>query len=126
MEPGEPEDGDDGSSGSAAVGRTRLRSSAKEQELKDALKAGATPAQLREVLAALETLAAGLGSEQLLDWSVRFEPRQRTLCLRWRQRDPAGSPDGSAEPQPWQTRRFGGKANGASGDGRSTSSRGFG
>ena len=122
LEPGEPDDTSDGESGSAASGRTRLRSSAKEEELKAALKAGATPAQLREVLAALETLAAGLGSEQLLDWSVRFEPRQRTLCLRWRQRDPVSS----VEPPPWQTRRFGGKAGGASGEGRSTSSRGFG
>ena len=126
LEPGEPEDGDEGPSGTAAMGRTRLRSSVKEQELKDALKAGATPAQLREVLAALETLAAGLGSEQLLDWSVRFEPRQRTLCLRWRQRDPGGSPEGSGDPQPWQTRRFGGKAGGASNEGRSPSTRGFG
>ncbi|MFM1811499.1 MAG: hypothetical protein RLZZ336_437 [Cyanobacteriota bacterium] len=122
LEPGAPEDAGDGEFGSAAMGRTRLRSSAKEQELKEALKAGATPTQLRQVLAALETLAAGLGSEQLLDWSVRFEPGQRTLCLRWRQRDPGDS----VEALPWQTRRFGGKAGGASGEGRSTSSRGFG
>ena len=122
LEPGEPEDTDDGLSDGAAMGRTRLRSSAKEQELKAALKAGASPAQLREVLAALETLAAGLGSEQLLDWSVRFEPSQRTLCLRWRQRDPSSS----VEPLPWQTRRFGGKGGGTSGEGRNTSTRGFG
>lgn len=122
LEPCEPEavDTEDATAG-AALGRTRLRSSAKEQELKAALKAGASPAQLRDVLAALETLAAGLGSEQLLDWSVRFEPAQRSLCLRWRQRDAAVS----AEPLPWQTRRFGGKGGGTSSAGGRTTTRGF-
>jgi hypothetical protein len=122
LEPGGPEAEDGSPSDTTPLGRTRLRSSVKEQELKEALKAGATPAQLREVLTALETLAAGLGSEQLLDWSVRFEPRQRTLCLRWRQRNPT---DGG-EPAPWQTRRFGGKGSGISADNRPSGTRGFG
>jgi hypothetical protein len=122
LEPGEPATADDSPSDAAPQGRTRLRSSVKEQELKAALKAGATPAQLREVLAALETLAAGLGSGQLLDWSVRFEPRQRTLCLRWRQRNPT---DGGAPP-PWQIRRFGGKAGVINADNRPSGTRGFG
>jgi len=113
---------EDGSEeGSSALGRTRLRSSVKEAELRDALKAGATPAQLRDLLAALETLAAGLGPDLLLDWSVRFEPGQRSLCLRWRQRDPTDNTD----PTPWQTRRFGGKAAGSSGHRRTTYTRGF-
>jgi len=114
---------EDGSEeGSSALGRTRLRSSVKEAELRDALKAGATPAQLRDLLAALETLAAGLGPNRLLDWSVRFEPGPRSLCLRWRQRDPTDTSD----PTPWQTRRFGGKAAGASVDRHTSGSRGFG
>ena len=106
---------------SGALGRTRLRSSVKEAELKQALKAGATPAQLRDLLAALETLAADLGPDLLLDWSVRFEPGQRSLCLRWRQRDPTDNTD----PAPWQTQRFGGKAAGSSGKRRTTNTRGF-
>lgn len=113
------EDGPEDPSG--ALGRTRLRSSVKEAELKQALKAGATPAQLRDLLAALETLAADLGPDLLLDWSVRFEPGQRSLCLRWRQRDPTDNTD----PAPWQTRRFGGKAAGSSGERRTTKTRGF-
>ena len=92
--------------------QTRIRSSAKQAELAAARQAGASDSQIRALIESLTLLAGQLGSGERLDWSVRFEAKARSLCLRWRLL-PApgapGAPDAEA-PQPWQTRRFGGKA----------------
>ena len=103
------------------TGKTRLRTSAKEEELQRARQAGATPEQIRALIGWLEQLAARLAPGQLLDWSVRFESRERALCLRWRLRTPT-----AAETSlPWQTRRFGGKGGDRASGGRTGSDRGF-
>jgi hypothetical protein len=102
-------------------GQGRIRSSAKHQEIREAQRAGASAGQIKALLKRLEALAAELGEGTSLDWSVRFEPSQRTLCLRWRQR----RCDGSSEPPPWQTQRFGGRGSDTPAP-RNSNRRGFG
>lgn len=105
----------------ARTGQSRIRSSAKQQEIREALKAGASARQINALLSRLETLADELGPSNKLDWSVRFEPRERSLCLRWRQIPT----DGSTQPPAWQTQGFGGRA-AADSPSRNSSRRGFG
>lgn len=103
------------------IGQTRIRSSAKIEEIRAARAAGATAQQIQALLKQLETLAQDLGADHRLDWSVRFESRQKALCLRWRR----CRSDGSETPPPWQVQRFGGSGNGPS-PSPSPSRRGFG
>jgi hypothetical protein len=103
------------------IGQTRIRSSAKIEELRAAHAAGASPQQIQALLRQLETLATELGPDHKLDWSVRFEPQRRALCLRWR----CCPNEGSAAPEPWQILRFAG-TNTARNPGVQPPGRGFG